>query len=154
MLRRTPCIGTCSTTYGDLICRGCKRYAHEIVQWNGYDAEQREAVWQRLLALRAGAVATVLEIFDEARLRDWARRLAVAGADDPDCAPENLLYDTLQRLQWRAPPVSLDSLGVAVAAGAGLHLEPVPESLLAVIDREFYLRSVAQYERSYRIPAE
>jgi uncharacterized protein len=153
MLRRTPCIGTCSTTYGDLVCRGCKRFAHEIVQWNGYDTDQRGAVWQRLLELRAGAVAAVLQILDAERLRGWARRLGLAAADEPGYAPENLLYETLQRLQWREPPVALDDLGVAVAEGAGVHLEPVPESLLAVIDREFYLRSVALYERSYRIPA-
>ncbi|MEC9132488.1 MAG: DUF1289 domain-containing protein, partial [Pseudomonadota bacterium] len=23
--RPTPCVGICSTTYGDLVCRGCKR---------------------------------------------------------------------------------------------------------------------------------
>ncbi len=29
------------------ICRGCKRFAHEIVAWNGYTDDQRERVWQR-----------------------------------------------------------------------------------------------------------
>ncbi len=28
---RTPCVGMCSTTYGDLVCRGCRRFSHEIV---------------------------------------------------------------------------------------------------------------------------
>ncbi|MEM9624509.1 MAG: DUF1289 domain-containing protein, partial [Pseudomonadota bacterium] len=37
LTKRTPCVGICSTTYGDLVCRGCKRFAHEIVQWNAYD---------------------------------------------------------------------------------------------------------------------
>jgi len=152
MLRRTPCIGTCSTTYGDLVCRGCKRFAHEIVQWNAYDAEQRRAVWQRLLELRAGAVRCVLEIRDETRLREQARRLGLAAADD--LVVENLLYELLQRLQWREPQMALGDIGIAVAAGIDVHLEPVPESLLALIDREFHLRSVAQYERSFRIPAQ
>src|SRR6188768_2431040 len=64
MLRRTPCIGICSTTYGDLVCRGCKRLAHEVVGWNGYDDDQRGAVWTRLYDLRAGAVRHVFEVID------------------------------------------------------------------------------------------
>lgn len=148
MLRRTPCIGTCSTTYGDLVCRGCKRFAHEIVQWNGFDQGQRQVVWQRLLELRAGAVATVLEVVDEARLRDSAPRLGMTSGAELDAA--NLIYELLQRLQWRDADITLDALGARpldVAAAT-------PGELLALIDREFYQRSLAQYERNYRIPAE
>ena len=46
--RTTPCIGLCSTVYGDLVCRGCKRFSHEIIDWNRYDHQQKAAVWQRL----------------------------------------------------------------------------------------------------------
>ena len=45
---KTPCVGLCSTVYGDLVCRGCKRYHHEVIQWNGYNAEEKQAVWLRL----------------------------------------------------------------------------------------------------------
>lgn len=154
MLRRTPCIGICSTTYGDLVCRGCKRFAHEIVQWNAFDTGQRQAVWRRLLELRAGAVRSVLEIRDEWLLRRHADRLGFATGHELD--PENLLYELLQRLQWREQRPSLEGLGVALAevAGPGASADPAPDDLLARIDREFYRRSMAQYERNYRIPAE
>lgn len=161
MLRRTPCIGICSTTYGDLVCRGCKRFAHEIVQWNGFDPSQRRAVWQRLLRLRAGAVRAVVEIQDAQSLRSHAARLGMQVDDDID--PENLFYELLQRLRWRPADVSLDTMGVVIAREAvareavareGLPAEPLPESLLAAIDREYYERSLAQYERNYRIPAQ
>lgn len=33
---KTPCVGLCSTVYGDLVCRGCKRFHHEVIHWNGY----------------------------------------------------------------------------------------------------------------------
>ena len=33
---RTPRIGVCSTGIGDAVCRGCKRFAHEVIDWNGY----------------------------------------------------------------------------------------------------------------------
>jgi len=150
MLRRTPCVGICSTTYGDLVCRGCKRFAHEIVQWNGFDQPQRQAVWQRLLDLRAGAVGALLAVDDHSRLLDAAERLGLSGADS--LAPENLLYELLQRLPWREQDWTLEQLGARTVAtdAAGL----MPEELLAAIDREFYRRSLAQYERNYRIPAE
>jgi uncharacterized protein len=150
MLRRTPCIGICSTTYGDLVCRGCKRFAHEIVQWNAFDADQRRAVWSRLLTLRAGAVASVLEVVDESCLRVAARRL---GIDQPELDADNLLYETLQRLQWREGGPGLEDLGARVrGAMAGNGHEA--GALLGRIDQEFWQRSVADYERSYRIPAQ
>ncbi|MFW6092507.1 MAG: DUF1289 domain-containing protein [Pseudomonadota bacterium] len=151
MLRRTPCVGICSTTYGDLVCRGCKRFAHEIVQWNGFDGEQRDAVWQRLLALRGGAVQTMLHVHDEARLRARARQLDVGGADELDAW--NLAYEVLQRLQWRGPVCALEQLGMA-PVGRDADTEPEPAALIIAIDREFYQRSLAQYERNYRIPPE
>lgn len=147
MLRRTPCIGICSTTYGDLVCRGCKRFAHEIVQWNAFDAEQRGAVWRRLLSLRSGAVAMVLEVRDAAALRDAARRL---GLEPGDLDDYNLLYEALRRLQWRARAVGAAELGVRARPG---QEDADVAGWLARIDQELYERSVADYERSYRIPA-
>lgn len=44
----TPCAGRCSTVFGDSVCRGCRRFNHEVIQWNTYSAEQRLAVWVRL----------------------------------------------------------------------------------------------------------
>ena len=38
---KTPCVGLCSTVYGDLVCRGCKRFHHEVIQWNGYNEEEK-----------------------------------------------------------------------------------------------------------------
>lgn len=47
-LSLTPCAGRCSTVFGDLVCRGCRRFNHEVIHWNTYTAEQRNAVWKRL----------------------------------------------------------------------------------------------------------
>ena len=46
----TPCVGRCSTVFGDQVCRGCRRFNHEVIEWNTYTAEQRMVVWQRLNA--------------------------------------------------------------------------------------------------------
>lgn len=66
---QNPCVGLCSTVYGDLVCRGCKRFHHEVVNWNLYDAEEKRAVWSRLEQLLAQVMAAKLEVFDAARLR-------------------------------------------------------------------------------------
>ena len=44
----TPCLGICSTTFGDEVCKGCKRFAHEIVSWTKYSQEEREIINDRL----------------------------------------------------------------------------------------------------------
>ena len=32
--------------YGDLVCRGCKRFHYEVINWNGYNEEEKRAVWR------------------------------------------------------------------------------------------------------------
>lgn len=44
----TPCAGRCSTVFGDAVCRGCRRFNHEVIQWNTYTAEERLSIWKRL----------------------------------------------------------------------------------------------------------
>lgn len=46
---KTPCIGICSTTsLGDPVCRGCKRFSFEVINWNTYQDEEKLAVLDRL----------------------------------------------------------------------------------------------------------
>ncbi|MDB4243825.1 DUF1289 domain-containing protein [Gammaproteobacteria bacterium] len=44
----TPCLGICSTTYGDDVCKGCKRFVHEIINWPKYSMDERAIVNDRL----------------------------------------------------------------------------------------------------------
>lgn len=44
----TPCAGRCSTVFGDSVCRGCRRFNHEVIQWNTYGRIEKNAVWMRL----------------------------------------------------------------------------------------------------------
>ena len=44
----TPCIGKCSTVFGDSVCRGCQRFVHEVIDWNRYNDDQKHIIWQRL----------------------------------------------------------------------------------------------------------
>lgn len=45
----TPCVAVCSTTF-DEICRGCGRSVVEVAHWVAMGAEEKELVWQRILA--------------------------------------------------------------------------------------------------------
>lgn len=140
--RRTPCVGICSTTYGDLICRGCKRFAHEIVAWNGFSAEQQDQVWHRLLELRDGCVEQYLAPFDETLLREKCERLGVPGAGQPAASWATMAYEALTR----ADGIGLDALGLR-PLDAQLTLR---STVRAAIDDEFYRRSVAHYERNFK----
>ena len=137
-LRRTPCVGVCSTTYGDLVCRGCKRFAHEIVGWNGYQEGQRELVWARLNGLLADSVRTVLVVVDEDRLRRIGGRLTIA---DAEVMPAEILAFQVLRVR----PLPLDELGLE-ARRAGVSSRDVGRQ----IDTEFYARSRAHYEASFK----
>lgn len=142
-LRRTPCVGICSTTYGDLVCRGCKRYAHEIVQWNGFDEEQRSAVWRRLIELRNGVTSTLLSWRDVDLLRTTSADLGLPSATAG--GPAELAYELLRR--------ALVAPEVLAAAGVSIDPHETPMQALQAIDNAFLERSRAHYERAFKTPA-
>ncbi len=72
---RTPCIGVCSTGIGDAVCRGCKRFAHEVIDWNGYSQAQKGAIDSRLDRFLAMCVANKFRIVDH--IHDHTNKLVV-----------------------------------------------------------------------------
>ncbi|MCF7202328.1 DUF1289 domain-containing protein [Pseudomonas oligotrophica] len=137
---KTPCVGLCSTVYGDLVCRGCKRFHHEVVNWNAYSAEEKRAVWLRLEVLLAQVVAAKLEVFDEQLLRSQleARQIRFVAEQSVYCWAYQLIARGARLIQ------QLEAYGI------GLLPEfrdwPLPQ-LRDAIDREFFLLSEAHYER-------
>jgi len=137
----SPCIGICSTTYGDLVCRGCNRFAHEVVQWNGYDATQRDAIWARLKELRDGSLASILTEDHVAMLCAAADVAKVR--DRAGLSHTSLAYEVLRRLAMRRLPLPWEEREKPSTA----------RELLIGINRELHSRSLAVYEHSYKIPA-
>jgi len=140
--KRTPCVGICSTTYGDLVCRGCKRFAHEIVQWNSYDQAQKGQIWQRLEYLRDEVVAQQVQIVEPKAMvlmQNQAGHEAAQGSEQ--------LYLLLRFM-------SVKSLGLA-AAGLQAADADVSDALtlLQKIDAEIFERSIAHYERNFKVLA-
>ncbi len=74
----TPCVGICSTTYGDIVCRGCRRYLHEVVEWNRYSAEQKRLIWHRLDGLLTQVMPRYFEIIDAQLLRQTLDQLRLS----------------------------------------------------------------------------
>lgn len=139
---KTPCIGVCSTGIGGNICRGCKRFGHEVVQWNGYSEHEKSAVVDRLSSLLAQVVRERVDIFDIALLVDtlnkqkiryhaqadpyaWVFDLLVAGASQlSDLAPFGC------RMKESNPHVNL-------------------RQLRDDIDNDFFVLSCAHYDKYF-----
>lgn len=152
--KRTPCVGICSTTYGDLVCRGCKRFAHEIVQWNSYDATQQDAVRERLTRIR-DEVLDALLICDDKSLFQVA--LADAGLADLDAKEGQ--YRLLRFMVRRGQ--SLSSVGLSLAPEAARRAVPNHQPIaeldtlhaMQLLDAESFQRAKAHYERNFKVPA-
>ena len=44
----SPCIGYCSTSLGDQVCKGCGRTAEEVDQWLELGEEAKPPIWERV----------------------------------------------------------------------------------------------------------
>ena len=51
------------------VCRGCKRFAHEVIDWNSYTPEQKAVVDARLSGFLSQCVSNKLQVTDKALLQ-------------------------------------------------------------------------------------
>ncbi len=139
-LIKTPCVGLCSTVYGDLVCRGCKRFHHEVVNWNLYSDSEKGAVWRRLEALLVQVVAAKLEVFDVQRLRSQLvqRQVRFNPEQSPYCWAYQLIARAARLIQ------QVDAYGIVILPE---FRDRSLSDLRDAIDREFFLLSEAHYER-------
>lgn len=137
---KTPCVGICSTGIGDSVCRGCKRFAHEVIDWNAYSHEQRLIIAQRLENFLAQIVQNKVQVVDERLLLAQIKHQQIQFKEEQN--PYCWVFDLL-----RAGASQIDNLG-----DYGLVLQPACRHLpLPVIrdaiDKDFYALSCAYYER-------
>ncbi|MGI1677972.1 MAG: DUF1289 domain-containing protein [Cellvibrionaceae bacterium] len=143
---RTPCIGVCSTGIGDNVCRGCKRFEKEVINWNGYTDPERQAVLDRLDSLLVQTMKSKFLIADEKKLETQIRyqQIQFDASKDPYCW-------LFQLLRYGAGQINqLDNFGVVL--NLEYHGKSLPE-LKALVDQEFYEISCAYHER-YIVPGE
>ncbi len=73
----SPCIGICSTVYGDDFCRGCKREYREVINWNSFEPAQKQAVLERLQQQIEIVMTDFLSITDIVLLKTQLDRAAL-----------------------------------------------------------------------------
>ncbi|MEZ5569156.1 MAG: DUF1289 domain-containing protein [Halioglobus sp.] len=142
---KTPCIGVCSTGIGDSVCRGCKRFGHEVIDWNAYTPEQKRIVDRRLSGFLSQCVSNRLQVLDKRLLR-WqleVQQLRFVPHHDEFCWVFSLLKAGAAQITH-----TLD-YGFEVNL-ACRHLSLV--ALREEIDQEFYRLSEAHYERYMQTP--
>ena len=137
---RTPCIGVCSTGIGDDVCRGCKRFAHEVIDWNAYSEGQRRVIAERREGYLANAVRSQLEIVDQALLLSQLKHQQIRfdEAQNPYCWVFELLRAGASQIE---NPAHYGLRLTVQARGASLV------ELRQRIDEDFYALSQAYYLR-------
>ena len=80
----TPCIGLCSTVYGDEICRGCKRTAQEVIDWNQYDETEKKSVFNRLETVLVTLMQDKMTVIDSQLLQAALHSYQIRHRDDSD----------------------------------------------------------------------
>ena len=90
----TPCLGICSTTYGDDVCRGCKRFIHEVINWNSYSNDEKEIVDSRLEEFKVTILSHRFKVTDAELLSSKLKEHAINFNDALD--PITWIFDLLR----------------------------------------------------------
>tara|TARA_R110000868_G_scaffold8205_3_gene42498 strand:- start:93674 stop:94129 length:456 start_codon:yes stop_codon:yes gene_type:complete len=142
----TPCVGVCSTVYGDHVCRGCKRFAKEVINWNKYDTIQQQDVFNRLGALIIEVMRERVNIVDENLLIEQMDKL-------------NLRYREEQHpLTWAYYLLRAGANKIKDISKYGLRLIPPYENtslnkLFDDLDDDYYLHAQQAFNKLKSITA-
>ena len=137
---KTPCVGICSTGIGDTVCRGCKRFTHEVISWNAYTHDQRRSIATRLEQFLTQVVSNKLQVTDELLLQEQLKHQSIRY--NPDQNPYCWINDLLRA---GASQVS-DLAHYGLARQQGWESESLVE-IKDAIDRDYYTLSCAHFER-------
>ena len=140
---KTPCIGVCSTVFGDEVCRGCKRFQNEVINWNGYQDSQKIAVLSRLESLKTQIMESKISIVNKKLLQNQLDTLDIKYVidDNPFCWVFDLLRQASQSID------SLQDFGVVLKGGVENNLF----ELKKIIESELFILSEAHFQRYFKI---
>ena len=139
---KTPCVGICSTSIGGPVCHGCKRYVHEVINWNTYTDRQKQVVNERLQTFLVQAVGAYVEALNAQRLQSYltAKKIAYVGDDHPYL----WFYALLKTEEGHMQDLPVD----CVQFKAGYRNVPLKQ-LKETIDEAFFELSEAYYQRYF-----
>lgn len=139
---KTPCIGVCSTGIGGNVCRGCKRFGHEVVQWNGYSEAEKSAVMKRLSSLLAQVVRERVDVFDVDLLADTLSKQKIRYHAQAD--PYAWVFDLLA-----AGASQIDDLAPFGCRMKESNPHANLRQLRDDIDHDFFVLSSAHYDKYF-----
>ena len=140
---KTPCVGVCSTVFGDQVCRGCKRFQHEVIEWNGYSDFEKETVWIRLESLKVLIMKSKFTVKDETLLKNKLDALDISYYEkvDPYCWVFDLIKQASQSI------TDLKEFGVHPLFKSTTNLVDLKQ----LIEEELFTLSEAHYQRYFRL---
>ncbi len=126
------------------MCRGCKRFAHEVVAWNGYSEEEKAVVMERLSSLAAQVIADKINVVNAQLLQEQLDQRGIE-VSHPGGDTQRVLA------LLRAAAGQLD-----IPENFGLKLSSEMAALSPLrmrdrIDTDFYELSEAHYERYIKV---
>jgi len=142
---KTPCIGICSTTsLGDAVCRGCKRYSFEVINWNSYDKSAKNAVLNRIEKLNQQIIENKLRIYSVLSLKSGLERFQIPFDQSlsPYCWLHNLLKKNLRNIE------KLEDYGVYVLPK---YEELSLDELSELIEQEILALCEAHFARYFEV---
>lgn len=134
----TPCAGRCSTVFGDSVCRGCRRFNHEVIQWNTYTPEQHTAVWKRLDAQLDQILIPMLPFADLRHVEGFVLSKRVRLRDD--ASKGRKLYHALK--------ICEKNKNLAEESGLGIHHKQV-KPLWQEFERRVLALATASYDFAF-----
>ena len=135
----TPCLGICSTTYGDDVCKGCKRFVHEIIGWPKFSQDERALVNDRLEKFKILILKDRFKIADQDLLQIKLRENAINYNNSMD--PLTWIFDLLRA----AGSQSLDLKQFGITS-----LMSYDSSTIKDINQELLELSEAHHERYFQ----
>ena len=131
---KTPCVGLCSTVFGDTVCRGCMRFVHEVIDWNKYNPEQKQIIWQRLDEHLRVILPQFVKIYDPRKI---VARLQ----------QQRIIYD--EKNLWRGiySLLRLHEKGFIVLADLGFQVKPDYQWIL--VQQQHYQLASASYQKDF-----
>ncbi|MYD43759.1 MAG: DUF1289 domain-containing protein [Gammaproteobacteria bacterium] len=139
--RSTPCVGICSTSHGDYVCRGCKRFFNEVRDWQSFEPDQRELVLNRLAQLKRDSIQAVVNVGDAQVLCRQTEAFVPAEAAG-DMALR--IYEALGRCNG-------DYEGWGLQPPVDVRGFEDPIEVLKTIETFFYDASRNKFEQIYKI---
>ena len=136
----TPCLGICSTTYGDSVCKGCKRFVHEVIDWNKFNSNEKELVNTRLEEFKIIVLKNRFLVLDQDLLAAKLKENAIRFNNALD--PLTWIFDLLRASGTQE--LDLDQFGIKT-----LISEALP-TIREQINKEFLELSEAHYDRYFK----